>query len=361
MTQTTRRTVLATGAASLALLAATGSARSQTFHFDLAADYSEANGGNAVLVEQGGTVLFERAIEGHTLDTPNFLASATKSFWGPAIGAMIMDGLLESYDQSAADILTEWRGDPQKSKITLRHLLTLSSGLHNDIAAIQGEGTAEDKYLYAINSPLDHAPGEGFVYGPVNFYVLGEIMKRRLAPRGQTPLDYLRTRIFEPIGLTYGEWIHDKAGNPHIPNGAFVSARQWVKFGRLLLNKGSHQDRQIIEPGLLADCFRPSRQNPGYGLTWWLNTNGGIPTGGTGNPARGFLYHQGHEDLAGALGAGPNCLYLIHSLDMVIIRQSPAEIRPADRSWEEQTRLAAQRGRFSHNKFLTRLFEGREA
>jgi CubicO group peptidase (beta-lactamase class C family) len=361
----TRRRVLASGLAvgAGALIGAPGAGASPEA-FAKAAAYSEANGGNAMLVEQGGKILFESAPVGQSVTTPNFLASATKSFWGPTAAAMIEDGLITSFDERAADTLTEWTSDARKRTITLRQLLSLTSGLHNDIAAIQGEGTARDKYLYAINASLDDDPGAAFTYGPVNFYVFGEIAKRKLKGRGQNPLDYLRARILEPIGLTYGDWIHDEAGNPHIPNGAYVSAREWVKFGRLVLNKGQHDGRQILRSDLLGECFRPNAVNPGYGLTWWLNMPGGranapgraAPPGTKG----GFIYAAGHPDLAGAMGAGPNNLYLLPSLDMVVIRQCPASLRPSDISWEEQRRRIGQaRGSFADNVFLSLLLTGK--
>jgi CubicO group peptidase (beta-lactamase class C family) len=338
-------------------------ASASTDNFVKAANFSEANGGNAMLVEQGGRVLFERAIAGHSVTTPNFLASAAKSFWAPAAAAMIEDGLLSSFDELAADTLTEWKGDARKRTITLRQLLSLTSGLRNDVAAIQGEGTAEDKFLYAVNSPLNNDPGTTFTYGPVNFYVFGEIAKRKLKSRGQDPLDYLRSRIFEPIGLTYGEWTHDKSGNPHIPNGAYVAAREWVKFGRLVMDKGRHKDRQLLRADLLAECFRPNPINPGYGLTWWLNRPGGQAT----TPSRtappnsngGFIYFAGYPDMAGAMGAGPNNLYLLPSLDMIVIRQCPATLRPADITWEQQRQITGRaRGAFTDNRFLSLLLTG---
>jgi CubicO group peptidase (beta-lactamase class C family) len=361
----TRRIVLASGL-SMGAGALAGVAYASPANFAKAAAYSEANGGNAMLVEQGGKILFEQAIAGHSVTTPNFLASATKSFWGPAAAAMIEDGLISSFDELASTTLTEWKNDARKRTITLRQVLSLTSGMANDVAAIQGEGTAEDKYLYAVNSPLANDPGTTFTYGPVNFYVFGEVAKRKLKARGQNPLDYLRKRIFEPVGLTYGEWIHDKSGNPHIPNGAYVSAREWVKFGRLVMNKGKHNGRQLLRADLLAECFRPNAVNPGYGLTWWLNRPGGqattaarvAPAGAKG----GFIYFGGHPDIAGAMGAGPNNLYVLPALDMVVIRQSPASLRPSDISWEEQRgRNAARRGNFSDNTFLSLLLTGEAA
>jgi CubicO group peptidase (beta-lactamase class C family) len=194
-------------------------------NYPKAAAFSEANNGTAMLVMVDGEIVFERYSSPEMSGTPHFLASATKSFWGPVAAAMIADGLISGFDELAADTLTEWRGDPRKSKITLRQILSLSSGLHNDLAAIQGEGNATDLYTTAVGASLDNDPGTTFTYGPVNFYVFGELVKRKLASQNLDPLEYLERRIFEPIGLEHGRWIHDRAGNPHIPNGAYLTAR----------------------------------------------------------------------------------------------------------------------------------------
>jgi CubicO group peptidase (beta-lactamase class C family) len=328
-------------------------------HFEAAAAFSEANNGTAMLVMVDGTIVFEQYSAPEMADTPHFLASATKSFWGVAAAAMIADGLVSGYDELASETLTEWRENPLKSQITLRQILSLSSGLHNDIAAIQGEGNATDLYTTAVGASLDNDPGETFTYGPVNFYVLGEIMKRKLAPRDLDPLQYLEHRIFEPIGLEHGRWIHDRAGNPHIPNGAYLTARNWVKFGQLVLQLGEWRGQQIVPRNLMAELIEPSALNTGYGLTFWLNRPGGVASRDRRAPAGspgGFIYPSGVPDLAAALGAGPNCLYIIPSRSMVVVRQVPAEMRPADRSWAEHGRILRQRtADYSDAAFLGRL------
>ena len=96
---------------------------------DLAADYSARNGGRAVLVMVDGKIVFERYDNGFGPNTATHLHSATKGFWGPVIAAMIEDGLIESFDELASKTLPEWKRHPRKSRITLRHLLTLSAGL----------------------------------------------------------------------------------------------------------------------------------------------------------------------------------------------------------------------------------------
>jgi CubicO group peptidase (beta-lactamase class C family) len=348
----------------MAVQAGAGDLAQLRAHAKLAADYSARCNGVGVLVMVDGEIVFERYEPPHTADTPNFLASATKSFWGIAAAAMVADGLLE-LDELAAETLTEWMDDPQRGRITVRQLLNLSSGLGEDVPAIQGMGTAPDKYAHAIGLPADTDPGATFRYGPSHFYAFGEIMKRKLAPQGKDPLDYLKERILEPIGFEIGKWVRDESGNPHIPNGAYLTARNWVRFGHLVLQGGEWNGRQLVPRELVAECLESSPANPGYGLTWWLNRPGGAASRGQRRAPEsskgGFIYPDGYPDLAGALGAGPNTLHIVPALDMVVIRQVPWEPRPAGMDWREFGRLARERSAgFSDTVFLRLLFTGSE-
>ena len=303
-------------------------------HGDLAADYSALNGGRAVLVMIDGRIVFERYDNGSGPETATHLHSATKGFWGPVIAAMIEDGLIESFDELAAKTLPEWKDHPRKSRITLRHLLTLSAGLVQDVVNLQGHDRstlAPDLYRHAIGVFAAREPGAVFQYGPSCYYVLGEIMKRKLASRKQTPLDYLKQRILEPIGVTVGKWVHDASGNPHIPNGAYLTARNWVKYGQWLLQGGRWNGKQIVRKDLLDELVKPSKANPGHGLALWLNRPGGRGAVGVAGQKSGpedkagWICRDGCAGLFAALGAGKCRMYVVPSLNMVAVRQGDSK------------------------------------
>jgi CubicO group peptidase (beta-lactamase class C family) len=321
---------------------------SEAVYGDAAAEYSAGHGGCAVLVLVDGKTIFERYDNGFDADTATHLHSATKGFWGPVIAAMIEDGLIESFDEPATETLPEWKDHPRKSRITLRHLLNLSVGLQQDIVNLQGHNRptlAPDLFRHAIGVRALREPGAAFQYGPVCYYVLGEIMKRKLATREQTPLEYLQSRILDPIGVEVGDWMHDASGNPHIPNGASLTARNWVKYGQWLLQGGEWNGQQIVQ--LLDELVKPSKANPGHGLALWLNQPGGQGTvrlpgqRSAADDKAGWIYREGHRDLFAALGAGKCRMYVIPSLNMVALRQG-------------DTRT----DRFDDNTFLSLLLTG---
>ncbi|MBK6407766.1 MAG: beta-lactamase family protein [Holophagales bacterium] len=155
---------------------------------------------------------------------PHELASGTKSFSGVMAAAAVKDGLLR-LDERVVDSISEWRVDPRKAKVTVRQLLSLTSGVKTG-----GERGRVPTYADAVAAPLADAPGQRFSYGAVPFQVFGEVMRRKLAPRGEGPLEYLRRRVLDPIGLSAGRWRRG-GRQPAPPSGAALTARDWAKLG----------------------------------------------------------------------------------------------------------------------------------
>lgn len=297
-------------AATIAQQTAAPAAVSQRALFDQAADYSTKYSGRAVLVMHKGVVLYERYDNDWTATRPHMLASGTKSFTGVVAMFAVQDDLL-TLDEKAADTITEWKSDERKRDITVRHLLTLSSGLdpadaafptraeragfrgqRNEITDARskrierenartgvGKLATGDWFKDAANVPMKHKAGEQFEYGPSHFYAFGELMNRKLAAQSKfsakTFEDYAKLRIFGPLGMSIGRWGKDEAGNVNMPGGMMLTAREWAKFGQFVLQRGAWKQadgsmKQLLTPELLAQCFEPSATNSAYGLTWWL-------------------------------------------------------------------------------------------
>ncbi|NUN47470.1 MAG: serine hydrolase [Candidatus Brocadiae bacterium] len=281
---------------------------------EAAAAYSRAHGGHAFLVRRAGEVVFERYFEGWTADRPHFLASGTKSFSGALAAAAVEDGLIR-WDERLSDTISEWKDDPRKSRITVRQLLSLTGGL--DPGKIARVPTGAE----AIGAEALHDPGTVFAYGPVPFQAFGEFMTRKLLPRKETPLGYLRRRIFHPIGLVTGDWNHDADGNAQLPSGASVTARDWSRFGELILNRGKSGKRQVVAWDALSECFRPGQVNPDYGLTFWLGVES--KRGGSQTPLP--------EGFCMAAGAGNQRLYILPSHGLVVVHFARLSLRFDDR------------------------------
>lgn len=333
--------------------------------FRSAAEYSHSQAGLALLIMRDGEVIYEQHVEGSSPERAYQIASGTKSFWGPLAMCAIEDGLF-SLDERVSDTLKEWREDPRKSRITVRHLLSFSSGLDSPRRLWAERG---DKAALAIGQPAVAEPGTKWTYSEVHLYAFGEFLRRRLAekkPAGKAerPHEYLQRKILQPIGLKPARWKTEEDGEPAMGDGAVLTAREWAKFGELIRLKGGHGGRVLVPEDKLALCLRSSAANPAYGMTWWLNKASGdsaaalADTAGAGRTrssdrvsAQGICPGR-LPDLVMAAGAGQQRLLVIPSERMVIVRfaneNMPAAVMAGD--------YAKLRLDFRDDEFFARLF-----
>jgi CubicO group peptidase (beta-lactamase class C family) len=257
--------------------------------------YAERHGLHALVVQRGGEVVAETYAGGYDAGKQHALYSGTKSFWGVVAVAARADGLLD-LDEPVASTFPAW-AEGSKALVTLRQLLQLTSGI-----GFGGLGMAVPTYEKALATPLKDEPGTKFTYGGIPLQVFGAVLARKLAPRGLSPHDYLRLRILDSIGLRVSWWRSLTDGTQPLPTGAFLAAREWLKFGLLIRDRGAWEKKTVVPPDALADCFRGSLANPRYGLGWWLSPLPAVP------------------DAVYASGAGGQALYIVPSEDVVAVK-----------------------------------------
>ena len=158
----------------------------------------------------------------------------------------------------------------------MRQLLNFKSGLKNNDSTLHSPG-ARDVYGMSIRCKCAAEPGKRFRYGSNHLMVFGEFLKRKLAAskpdEGVHPKDfvaYLEARVLDPIGCTYTRWLRDDLGNPGLPYGAYMTGREWAKFGLLVRDRGKHGDQELIPTEHFDEMFSGSKANPNYGLNFWL-------------------------------------------------------------------------------------------
>jgi len=153
-------------------------------------------------------------------------------------------------------------------------------------------------------------------------------MTRKLKPKNETVMSYMKRRIIDPIGIRVSDWRAPN-GQPLLPQGASLTAREWVKFGLFMKNGGKWNGKQLIRKDLLDELLKGSKANPAYGITFWLNHPGKNPLGRDTDLDPSEMPNSSGEqsvrDLYMAAGAANQRLYIIPSLDMVIVRQGRAD------------------------------------
>ena len=233
-----------------------------------AAAYSAKNQGAAFVVMQHGKVIYEEYPNGGGKETARRIYSGTKGFWGLAALAAAEDGIID-LDEKASNTITEWREDPRKSKITIRQLLQMTSGLERCIA-LHEDGLA-NRNASAIARPLQADPGKSFIYGPSSLQVFDEVLKRKLAKRRESPTHYLERHVLRYLDLGPQRYLPDKSGNPLLAAGFMMTAREWARIGQVLLRKG----KPVIKPESMSAITNGSRANAAFSFGFWNNSNAG--------------------------------------------------------------------------------------
>jgi CubicO group peptidase (beta-lactamase class C family) len=257
--------------------------------------YAERHGLHALVVQHGDEILAEAYAAGYDATKPHALYSGTKSFWGVVAVAAQDEGLLD-LDEPVAQTIPSWNAGA-KALVTLRHLLQLTSGI-----GFGGLGSAVPAFDKALATELKDEPGAKFTYGGIPLQVFGAVLDRKLAPSGRTPNGYLRERLLDPIGLRVGWWRELKDGTHPLPTGAFLAAREWLKFGLLVRDGGRWAKKRIVAEEALARCFSGSLANPRYGLGWWLSPLPAVP------------------EVVYASGAGGQALYVVPSENVAVVK-----------------------------------------
>jgi len=294
----------------------------------LAAEYSESHGGLSLLVVRGDHVICEVQHGENRPETPHHLFSGTKTF-ACALSAVLRAEHGLALDAPASVVLPEWRADVRKAKITPRQLLQFTSGLEPaqwklTLDGLRAEQRVADKYGLAVSLAADYEPGTHYQYGSSHLVAFGALTKRLT---GRDPVDLLEEKVFAPIGFRHAGWIRDPSGNSMLPYGAWTTAREWARFGMLLRDGGSWRGKRILDPELVADCFRGSEVMPAYGLGVWLNRpvsseqleDAEAPLKLSRRAGR-LLYPEGPEDLVAAAGHKDQRLYIVPSRGLVSVR-----------------------------------------
>ena len=314
----------------LSAFAVSGRAEMSARSLREAAAYSSGLRGLSMLVAQHGKIIFEDYENGNSATTQRRIYSGTKSFWAVAAIAAEADGILR-LDERVAQTIPEWRSDPRKSLITIRELLNMTSGLA-PADALNDNVAFANMNATAVSEPLVRAPGTTFIYEPSGMQVFCEVLRRKLAVGGETPFHYLQRRILRPLGIA-PFYLKDRAGNPVMATGFRLTAREWARFGEMILRGGNFNGRQIVPANLLRECFVGTSANPAFGLGFWLNRdasrarefdieNALEPKWWRQNWRGGVaISKDAPRDLVVSLGSGYQRLFIIPSLDLVIVRQ----------------------------------------
>jgi CubicO group peptidase (beta-lactamase class C family) len=280
-----------------------------------------------MLVVQNGKTVFEHYANGGSAEAKWPIFSGTKSFCGIAALVAVRDGLIK-LDDHVADTITEWRNDPRKSQITIRELLNFTDGI--EPAPHLHRESIRDRNAVAIRLSILAQPGTAFTYGPSHLQIFSELLRRKLNGRGT--FSYLEQHVLGPLGLSGIDHKKDARGNPLLATGFDLSAKQWARLGELVLGHGNYHGHQVVPDALLREAFAGSRANSSYGLTFWLNREAPNAREIDIEKELDLSWERARwtdicickgapSDMVVALGSGYQRLFIIPSMNALIVRQ----------------------------------------
>ncbi len=243
-------------------------------------DFLDENKCVAFLIIRNDSILYEKYFDNRNEESivPSF--SASKSIVSAMVGIAIAEGKIKSVDQSITDYLPELlKQDERFSKITIKDLLNMRSGVLYKESYLNPFGNTTKSYygrdLLAQMKTLkiEGEPDKKFEYKSINVQLLSFIIERAT---GKKISDYLQEKIWQPIGMEFdASWSIDS--RRHQEAKAFcclnVRARDYAKIGRLYLDKGNWNGKQIIPEDWVeaSTVVRKNTQNFFYTYLWWHN------------------------------------------------------------------------------------------
>lgn len=214
-------------------------------------------------------------------EQPRNLYSVSKSIASLGIGIAIGEGLL-TLESRVADAfeqrLPQDAGqDARLCALTLRHLLTMSSGHAKEVNPRQ----AADAVRYFLNIPLAYTPGTHFVYNNGASFLAAAMLQQAA---GQTLVDYLMPRLFEPLGIQRPRWDQTPMNITHGFSDLYLSISDMAKIGQLCLQNGRWDGIQVIPSQYLekaASCQIYTTSEladyaAGYGYQFWMCSEPGV-------------------------------------------------------------------------------------
>lgn len=238
----------------------------------------------AFLIIKNDTLRYEKYFDKYTEESIVASFSMAKSVTSILIGCAIDDGLIKSVDEPITNYIPELKKKGFE-KVTIKHVLQMTSGLDFNESYVNPFGDAAAFY-YGRNlrkqidkMELKTEPGKRFQYVSGNTQLLGLILERAL--KTQTVTEYLQVKLWKPLGMEYdATWSLDKKKNGLEKTFCCLNARarDFAKIGRLYLNKGNWNGKQIVSQKWVEESTKPDLTEGGasfYKYQWWLPSNSG--------------------------------------------------------------------------------------
>lgn len=247
----------------------------------LSVDSMNAPQVHAVLVARRGKLVLEEYFHGDHRALLHNERSGSKSLTATVVGAAMYAGAPLRLSDAVYRVMNGGTFpadlEPRKRAMTLEHLLSMSSGYFCDDSNQDAPGREDgmwdqdrepDFIRFTLPLPMAYAPGERAIYCSINPNLALGMLGRAT---GESPYYLFDRLVAAPMGIRRYAWMTDYAGNPYGGGGMALTARDFMKFGQLMLDGGTWKGRRILSREFVERAASPlfplGRRS--YGLAWW--------------------------------------------------------------------------------------------
>jgi CubicO group peptidase (beta-lactamase class C family) len=254
---------------------------------------------HSVLIARDGVLVFETYFSGNAwdydaegfrgqwtefgIDTPHNMASVTKSITGILLGIAVDLGCIASVDEKLYSFFPDYThlSSDVKDRISLGHVLTMTSGLHwNEQDVFYSEMENDIVQLFIVSDPVEHVlskpmreePGTRWYYNGGGTNLLGEVIQ---ATSGMRLDAFAQEYLFAPLGITGYEWVFVQPDFVYASGDIKLRPREMLKIGQLMLDRGVWNGERVLSEEwaeALVTEHVSHGPNAGYGFHWWLRT-----------------------------------------------------------------------------------------
>ena len=234
----------------------------------------------SIVVIKNGKLLLEEYFNKYNRDSLNDTRSVGKSLASALMGIAVKDGYIKNEDQKISefyDLKTFKNFSSQKNNVTIKSLLTMSSGFNGNDQDSESPGNEENMYptdnwiKFILDLPMtENKIGETWNYFTAGVVLSGDILDKSV-PKGLK--NYADKKLFQPLGITNYNWQFTPQKKPSLAGGLRMNTLDLAKFGQLYKNNGVWNGKTIVNKDWIKKSFTNYFSgNPdfeGYGYLFW--------------------------------------------------------------------------------------------
>lgn len=236
-----------------------------------------------IVVIKDGKIAVEEYFNTFWRKSIHDIRSAGKSITALLLGVAIKDGLIKDLDQDIYSLFSKNKNysvNEDYKKITLRHVLDMSSGLNADSDDSETIGNAvnwsakDDWKQYLLNVPLKTKPNKKFVYADINALLVGMAIEEA---SGMSLRDYAEKKLFKPLGIQQFYWFTNASNQTGAAGNLYLTTLDFAKLGMLITNKGKWNNQELIASDYIETLVNRKQIAIGdwffladsYGMFWY--------------------------------------------------------------------------------------------